>query len=138
MIEILKIWRYHQRVVFLTQIGDKYQLFYKSTGLAGHGSKGMVLPHLLLKDSSVSSPDGIGDDMLYGWIPKAYKENGKLVEYYQKVRGVFPKAMWPIMDLLEKLDEKMLDVEDCDEPKEINAYCREYIKTAEDYYDWIV
>ena len=62
---ILKVWLYHERYIFLTEIGGSYQFFYKSSGLAGHGSRGKVLPHLLLKTSESTSPDGLGECL---WI----------------------------------------------------------------------
>ena len=132
--EVIKTWEYHQRIIFLTKIGEKYQLFYRSSGLAGYGSKGMVLPHLLLKANKDSSPDGLGQWMSFGWIVKYYVYGGRYAEYRYKNRSEFPKEMHPYLDELEAMDTTGAEVEP--DPRVINNYCIDYIKGIEDYVDW--
>ena len=134
--KIIQTWLYHERIIYLCQIGDKYQLFYRSSGLAGHDSKGMILPHLLLKDTQHVSPDGLGFFMNFGWIVKYYRFNGSLVEYRSKHISEFPKSMHPYLKELENTDLDELKVQEQPDPKEINRFCQKYIKTEDDYVDW--
>ena len=133
---IIKVWLYHERIIFLTQIGEHYQLFYKSSGLAGHGSRGKVLPHLLLKTSEGETPDGIGGWMPAGWITKAFIQDGFIREYRSKERDAFPLQMHPYLDILENLDLDNYDIEMQDNPTEINRYASAYITSIYDYVDW--
>lgn len=132
--EIIKMWEYHRRIIFLTKIGDKYQLFYKSSGRAGYGTKGEVFPHLLLKASEDVSPDGFGQWMNFGWIVKCYLYHGDFQEYRYKRRNEFPDAMHSYLDDLEEEDTSAAGVET--DPRVINDFCANYIKGKEDYVDW--
>ena len=135
-LKIIKVWEYHQRVMFLTEIEGKYQLFYRSSGLAGYGTKGEVFPHLLLKDNNSSSPDGLGDWMSFGWIVKYYKYDGRLQEYTRKNRNEFPSNMHIYLDYLEEQDPTLYDITVEGDPRVINKFCQQYIKTKDDYVDW--
>ena len=132
--QILKMWLYHERIVFLTKLGDKYQLFYKSSGLAGYDSKGMVMPICRLKDTVETSPDGLGEWMSFGWLPKSYVYNGRFQAYRSKQRNEFPEHMHPYLDILENIDTSGAELQP--DPREINAYCAQYIDTYKDYVDW--
>ena len=133
-LKIIKMWEYHQRIIFLTEINNKFQLFYKSSGLAGHGSKGMVMPHMLLKANKDSSPDGLGEWMSFGWIPKYFIYNGRFQEYRAKARSEFPSVMHPFMDHLETVDTSKAELEP--DPRVINNFCIDYITEQGDYLDW--
>lgn len=132
--EIIKMWEYHQRIIFLTKIGEKYQLFYKSSGLAGYGTKGEVFPHLLLKASGEVSPDGFGEWMRFGWIVKYYLYHGYFREYRYKQRNEFPDVMQSFLDDLEEVDTSGAEIEP--DPRIINDFCADYIKGKEDYVEW--
>jgi len=132
--KILKMWSYHQRVVFLTEIDGKFQLFYKSSGLAGYDSVGMVFPILRLKDTAETSPDGLGNWMSFGWLPKYYIFDGRVQEYRYKMRREFPENMHPFLDELEAMEIPEIELQP--DPRIINAVCNEYIDSIEDYVDW--
>ena len=134
--EILKTWFYHGRIIFLTRLNGKYQLFYKSAGLNDSRTKGAVMPILRLKVSNAldTSPDGLGYGNVFGWIPKAYVWRGTLVSYRHKVRAEFPSNMHGYLDLLEQHDIEVAEIQS--DPREINEYCVDYIKGREDYVDW--
>ena len=132
--EILKQWLYHERIVYLTKINDKYQLFYKSSGLAGYDSKGMVMPICRLKDTVETSPDGLGGWNSFGWLPKSYIYKGRFVAYRSKHRSEFPSNMHPFLDTLEEVDTSKAELQP--DPREINAECAPYINSKEDYVDW--
>ena len=134
--EIIKIWEYHHRIIFLTKIKGKYQLFYKSSGRAGHGSKDMVFPHLLLKANKEFSPDGLGEWMSVGWIVKYFKYDGRLLAYRHKRLNEFPTVMHSYMKELEDLDLTELDVTVESDSKIINDFCQQYIHSKENYVDW--
>ena len=135
-LEIIKMWNYYERIIFLTKIGNKYHLFYKSSGLAGYGTKGEVFPCMRLKDNEICSPDGLGGTMLFGWIPKYYFYRGHFTEYFSKHRSEFPKNMYRFLDYLEEVDTKGVEV--MNDPRAINKYCEEFIKDKDDYYDWSI
>jgi len=133
--EIIKIWKYHQRLVFLTKIEDKYQMFYKSAGLNDGNSKGSVFPILRLKEKEGHSPDGFGQWNSIGWLPKLYLHDDRFVEYRYKIRREFPESMYPYMDELESIIEND-DMETAIHPRTINSFVGDYIRTKEDYFDW--
>ncbi len=133
-IEIIDMWEYYQRIVFLTKIGSKYQLFYKSTGMNHKGTEGNVFPILLLKEDKGWSPDGFGYWNAIGWLPKLFVFGGKFQEYRYKERSEFPKSMHEYMDYLAELN--ISDLPSIIDPKEINDRARKFIKSREDYVDW--
>ena len=132
--KILHKWLYHERIVFLCEFEDGYHLFYKSSGLAGYGTKGEVFPILRLKDTVETSPDGKGEWMCFGWLPKFFYYRGSFAEYRNKDRREFPAVMHPVFDYLEEVDvtDAILEAD----PRVINKVCNEYIKTKDDYKDW--
>jgi len=132
--KILHKWLYHERIIFLCEFEDGYHLFYKSSGLAGHGTQGQVFPILRLKDTVEYSPDGLGEWMSFGWLPKYFLYRGRFEEYRAKARSEFPKIMYPIMDELEAIDNSDAVLEP--DPRIINAVCNQYIKSKNDYKDW--
>lgn len=134
MLKIIKMWEYHQRIIYLTEIENKFQLFYRSSGLAGHGSRGMILPHMLLKANKDTSPDGLGPWMSFGWIPKYFVYKGRFQEYRSKRMDEFPSVMHPYMDFLQEVDVTGAEVEI--DPRVINNFCVDYITGQEDYLDW--
>ena len=131
--EIIHTWEYYERIVFLTKIFDKYQIFYRSSGLAGFGTKGEVFPILLLKDNYGTSPDGFGEYNAVGWLPKLYFYKGKFQEYRYKRRNEFPTVMHKYLDFLEGIKTYPKSTSN---PKIINEYCKKFIKSKEDYVDW--
>ncbi len=135
--KVLNKWLYHDRIVFLCKFPDRtYHLFYKSSGLAGYGTKGEVFPILRLKDTIERSPDNLGSWMCFGWLPKFYYYEGKFEEYFKKERREFPTVMHPYLDELESTDVSDAVLEDS--PKNINNICNLYIKSKEDYKDWSI
>lgn len=134
MLKVIKMFEYHQRIIYLTEIEGKFQLFYRSSGLAGHDSKGMILPHMLLKAERDVSPDGLGGWMSFGWIPKFYVYKGRFQEYHGKTLNYFPEVMYPYMDFLKEVDVSGAELEP--DPRVINNFCVDYIKSQEDYLDW--
>jgi len=135
--KIIKMWGYCERIIYLVGIGDKYQLFYRSSGLAGQDSKGMILPHLRLKVTSKYdvSPDGLGFGNVSGWIPKAFICGGHIDTYRSKVMDSFPESMFVYMDELSRVVIPS-DIEEILDAKEINLFCSEYISSISDYVDW--
>ena len=131
---IIKMWLYHHRIIYLTKISEKYQLFYRSSGRAGYNSEGMVFPHLLLKEGSETSPDGFGAWNSVGWIPKCFMYDGRFAEYRYKLRHEFPENMHDYLDYLENYESE--DITEEPNPKEINDFCRQFIKSKQDYIDW--
>jgi hypothetical protein len=131
--EIIRTWEYYERIVFLTKLSGKYQIFYRSSGLAGFGTKGEVFPILLLKDDYATSPDGFGKWNPIGWLPKLYFFEGMFQEYRYKKREEFPSNMHKYLDFLEGIKTYPKSTND---PKIINEYCKKFIKSKEDYVDW--
>ena len=132
--KIIDTWLYHERVIFLTRIDNHYQLFYRSSGLAGHNSKGLVFPILRLKDND-TSPDGFGKYDAFGWLPKLFVYRGKFQKYRSKIRSEFPENMHAYLDELEKYDKMPKEEND---PSVINKVCNKYIKNKNDYKDWYI
>ena len=134
--EILKMWSYHFRVIYLTRVDGKYQIFYKSAGLNDSNSEGMVMPILRLKVEGYlgSSPDGLGEGNTFGWMPKAYMYNSMFIAYRAKQFCEFPTNMHAYMKLLADTDTS--GIEEQPDPREINKYIADYIKDKGDYVDW--
>ena len=132
--KILHKWSYKHRIVYLTQLGDKFQLFYRSSGLAGYSTKGEVFPILRLKDNIEMSPDGFGRWNSFGWLPKLYVYNGHFQEYRYKRIEEFPENMHPYMKQLEETDDSDAILEP--DPRVINKVCNKYIINKMDYVDW--
>ena len=131
--KIIQSWLYHERIIYLTQIGDKFQMFYRSSGRAGHNSKGNVLPCYTLKLTLRSMGDEFGS-MSYGWIPKVYKEQ-YFKPYFSKDMERFPLEMQKYFKELQNFDFSDTILEE-DSPVIINAFVANYIKSDDDWYDW--
>ena len=142
--KIIQTWLYHQRVIYLTQIGDKFQMFYRSSGLAGHNSEGNILPHYFLKETKeweawLGDPQG---GMPFMWLPKIYfQKDAGYIAYYSKVESHFPKEMQKYMNEIRKYNQEVkpddlpkMIMEDS--PFVINDFCREYIKSIDDWMQW--
>ena len=124
---------YHHRVIYLTQIGDKFQMFYRSSGLAGHDSTGNILPCYTLKTTYRSLGDEFGG-MCHGWITKVYKK-GHFVNYYSKDMEKFPLEMQKYFVEIGKYDFTETILEQ-DNPITINEFVADYIKSGNDWVDW--
>ena len=80
--------------------------------------------------------------MPFMWLPKIYfqKDEG-YIAYYSKVESHFPKEMQKYMNEIRKYNQevkpddlpKMIPE---DSPFVINDFCREYIKTEDDWMQW--
>ncbi len=131
--KLIETWLYHGRVIYLTEIEGKYQLFYRSSGKATRlNTRGEIFPHALLKDGEYS-PDGLGTWNAFGWIPKVYVYDGKFQGYQYKIENEFPENMKAYREILKTID--IGHVEEEEDPRVINAFCKYFIKTKEDYVD---
>ena len=90
--EIILSVPYVGREIYLLKIEDKFLMVYKSSGLAGHDSKGTVLPFLYVDD-------GKGFEAL-GWIVKAYMYGGQGRRYYSKELYTFPDETAKVLQQL--------------------------------------
>lgn len=107
--EILGIWEYNQRLMIVTVIEKRYQIFYRSSGLAGYDSKGEVLPAGFVNERRTFS-------MVYGWIPKYYYKKSKFqdqdilkeVAYRTKRPEDFPEEIREYMLRLKAMDLEVL------------------------------
>ena len=80
-------------------------MVYKSSGLAGHDSKGTVLPFLYIDD-------GEGFEIL-GWIVKAYMYGEQGRRYYSKELDTFPDETAKVLQqLTDDLSSTVLEQPD--------------------------
>lgn len=82
------------------KIKDKFLPVYKSSGLAGHNSKGTVLPFTYIK---TTPPRGFNDNC-FGWISKEYLCDRRFREYYSKDLDSFDES---IKEILTQLTEDL-------------------------------
>ena len=135
--KVIKNWLYYERIIYLTQIDDKFQMFYRSSGENDPNSVGSIIPCYLLK---VVDGEWMGDefgDMPYGWIPKVYKVNYGFRPYWNKEENTFPDEMKQYMNAIRDYDGKgtfLVELEN--EPKVINEFCRGYIESEDDWKEW--
>jgi len=129
--EIIKTWNYHQRIIFFVKIFGKYQLFYRSSGLAGHNSKGEILPTYLLKTFSQCIGDEF-NEMPYGWLPKIFKFN-HWRSYYTKDPKYFLDEMQKYFNILKEVN---MEHEEENDPVKINDFIKRYVKDDDDFLDW--
>lgn len=137
--KIIQTWLYHERIIYLTQIGTKFQMFYRSSGRAGHNSQGNILPCYLLKEVS-SYSSWMGDEfgsMPFMWIPKVYMKNDNFIPYRTKVENTFPEEMQKYFAKIKEFNKTTeTNVIFEDQPKPINNFIRDYITDRNLWYDW--
>ena len=135
--KVIKNWWYYERIIYLTQIDDKYQMFYRSSGENDPSSKNAILPCYLLKEVDGEWMGDEFNDMPYGWIPKTYKAKNGFIPYWSKDENSFPEEMKQYMNAIREYDGKgtfLIEMEE--EPKVINDFCRYYIKSDIDWKVW--
>lgn len=98
--EIVYQTEYIGRELYILKIKDKFLPVYKSSGLAGHNSKGIVLPFTYIKTTHSRSYS----DNTFGWISKEYLCDRRFREYYSKDLNSFD---WFIRGILTQLTEDL-------------------------------
>lgn len=138
MIPILYKREYYGRLIFIAEIDNRPFIGYRSSGLAGHDSKGVVLPTYFLKDKDGPTYGDEFNNMVVGWLPKICMVNHTPVPYYSKTITSFPMLLQPILvELTEQLKDVTAEAEISLEIKDyaelINAEMREIIGARELY-----
>lgn len=143
-VEILYKKYYVERELYVLKINGKNTMVYKSSGLAGHNSRGKILPFYWLNEERVRR---ISAKPL-GYLFKEYKFNNELKSIYSKDYDSFPGNMPYVLRYLENMlskvhlepdmvsRDKIEDDEFQNIVKDINKDLSIFFEKKEDILDW--
>ncbi len=143
MIKIHYKREYFGRLIFIAEGYDGQPFIgYRSSGLAGHNSKGTVLPAYFLKDKDGSSIADEFNGMVVGWIPKVYWNEKRWSPYFTKNLDNFGEPLRGyLIELTEQLGdeegENELELEVQQYAKLINKEMREIVKLVDNKLGWL-
>lgn len=122
MIQIHYTREYFGRLIFIAELDGEPFIGYRSSGLAGHGSKGVVLPTWLLKTEDKPYIADQWNGMVVGWLPKLYILNDDAIPYFSKNLSTFPE---PLRGHLVELTEQLATIEaPCDPQLDVQEYAK--------------